>query len=172
MTMITRWEPFRELANLQERVGRALQTENRNHEELLSSGAFLPPVDIYEDDHHVTLKLEVPGVKQDDIDIRVENNNLTIRGERKLEKDEKEENFRRVERSYGSFFRSFTLPSTVTTENVEAECEHGILTIQFAKRPEAKPRQIKVSLGKKAIEGTSTEQKGTESPRKEKNSAA
>lgn len=166
MTMITRWEPFRELANLQERVGRALQTESRNHEELLSSGAFLPPVDIYEDEHHVTLKLEVPGVKQDDIDIRVENNNLTIRGERKLEKDEKEENFRRVERSYGSFFRSFTLPSTVTTENVEAECEHGILTIQFAKRPEAKPRQIKVAAGKKSIEATSIESSG------EKTSAA
>ena len=155
MTMITRWEPFRELANLQERVGRALQTENRNNEDLLSSGAFLPPVDIYEDEHNVTLKLEVPGVKQEDIDIRVENNNLTIRGERKLEKDEKEENFRRVERSYGSFFRSFTLPPTVSTENVQADCEHGILKIQFAKRPEAKPRQIKVSAGKKPIEAKS-----------------
>lgn len=154
--MITRFEPFRELANLQERVGRAMQTQNRN-EELLNSGAFLPAVDIYEDEQHITLKLEVPGVKLEDIDIRVENNNLTIRGERKLERDEKEENFRRIERSYGSFFRSFTLPSTVSTENVEAECEHGILKIQFSKRAEAKPRQIKVAVGKKPIECNTSE---------------
>ena len=85
---------------------------------LTTAGAFVPPVDIYEDEHSIQLKLEVPGIDEKDLDIKVENNTLTVSGERKFEKEEKEENFRRVERRYGSFVRSFTLPNTVNTEDI------------------------------------------------------
>jgi HSP20 family protein len=107
----------------------------------------VPAVDVYEDEHKVTLKLEVPGVNQDDVDIRVENNTLTIRGERKFEKEEKEENFHRIERRYGSFARSFTLPNTIDTENIKANYDQGVLKIELGKRAEAKPKQIKVNIG-------------------------
>src|SRR5258708_11116038 len=105
--VISRWDPFRELASLQNRVNGIFQDYSRNQEEL-STTSFVPAVDVYEDEHKVTLKLEVPGVNQDDVDIRVENNTLTVRGERKFEKEEKEENFHRIERRYGSFSRSFS----------------------------------------------------------------
>ena len=104
-------------------------------------------MDVYEDEHNVTLKLEVPGIDEKDIDVRVENNTLTVRGERKLEKEEKEENFHRIERSYGSFSRSFTLPSTVDAGKVEADYDKGVLKIRLGKKAEAKPTQIKVNVG-------------------------
>ena len=107
----------------------------------------MPPVDIYEDEHSIQLKLEVPGVDEKDLDIRVENNLLTVSGERKFEKEQKEENFHRVERRYGSFSRSFTLPNTVSTEDIQANYDHGVLRIRLAKRAEAKPKQIKVNVG-------------------------
>ena len=91
-------------------------------------------MDIYEDEHKVVLKLEVPGMKQEDFDIRVENNTLTVRGERKFEKEEKEENFHRIERRYGSFFRAFTVPNTVNTENVQASYDAGVLKIELRER--------------------------------------
>ena len=151
---ITRWEPFRELTTLQDRMNRLFQDTWSNpghtgtHEgEALLSGSFVPPVDVYEDDHNINLKMEVPGIDQKDIDIRLENNVLTVRGERKLEKEEKEENFQRVERRYGAFTRSFTLPNTVDTENVNAEYENGVLKISLSKRAEAKPKQIKINIG-------------------------
>src|SRR5690349_24602386 len=118
MTVLTRWDPFRELASVQDRMNRLFQDSFApSREEGLTTGAFVPAVDIYEDEHNITLKVEVPGVDEKDIDVRVENNTLTVRGERKFEKEEKEENFHRVERRYGSFTRSFTLPNTVDAEN-------------------------------------------------------
>jgi HSP20 family protein len=134
------------------RLLRDSQNADREDESLMSSN-FAPPVDIYEDEHNVTLKIEVPGIDEKDIDVRIENNTLTVHGERKFEKEEKEENFRRVERQYGSFTRSFTLPTTVDPDNVQADYEKGVLRIQLAKRAEAKPKQIKVNVGsQKTIE--------------------
>ncbi len=123
----------------------------------MTTGAFVPPVDIYEDEHGIQLKLEAPGIDEKDLDIKVENNVLTVSGERKFEKEEKEENFHRVERRYGSFSRSFTLPNTVDTENIHADYENGVLKIRLAKRAEAKPKQIKVNIGQKAVEGKKPE---------------
>jgi HSP20 family protein len=116
-------------------------------EEALTTTSFAPPVDIYEDEHTITLKLEVPGIDDKDIDVRIENNTLTIHGERKIEKEEKEENFRRIERQYGSFTRSFTLPSTVDPAQVSANYDKGVLKITLAKKADAKPKQIKVNAG-------------------------
>lgn len=155
MTMLTRWDPFHELTTLQREMNRLFQdySVGRGEQELAAS-SFAPPVDIYEDEHNVTLKMEIPGVDQKDLDIRVENNTLTVRGERKFEKDEKEENFHRIERHYGSFMRSFTLPNTVDTDSVSADYDNGVLKIRLAKREEAKPKQIKVNLGPhKTLEG-------------------
>ena len=104
-------------------------------------------MDVYEDEHNVTLKIEVPGIDEKDIDVRIENNTLTVHGERKFEKEEKEENYRRVERQYGSFTRTFTLPNTVDTENISANYDKGVLKIKLAKKAEAKPKQIKVNVG-------------------------
>src|SRR5579883_1206689 len=139
---ITRWEPFRELANLQQRVNSLFQDYRgpQNNEELFSSGSFLPPVDIIENEHDYVLKLEVPGIDQKDVQITLENNTLAVRGERKLEKEEKEENFRRVERRYGAFVRTFTLPNTIDSEHVNADYRDGILKITLGKRQEAKPK--------------------------------
>ncbi len=156
MAMLTRWDPFRELSTLQREMNRLFQdyTVGRGDEEL-SASSFVPPVDIYEDEHNVTLKMEVPGIDQKDLDIRVENSTLTVRGERKLEKDEKEENFHRIERRYGSFVRTFTLPNTVDTDSINADYDNGVLKIRLAKREEAKPKQIKVNVGQqqKTLEG-------------------
>ena len=104
-------------------------------------------MDIYEDEHTITLKLEVPGIDERDIDVRIENNTLTVHGERKIEKEEKEENFRRVERQYGNFTRSFTLPSSVDPGQVSAHYNQGVLKVKLAKKAEAKPKQIKVNVG-------------------------
>ena len=103
-------------------------------------------MDIYEDEHNITLKMEVPGIDEKDIDVRIENNTLTVHGERKFEKEEKEENFRRVERQYGSFTRSFTLPSSVDLGQVSAHYDRGMLKISLAKKAEAKPKQIKINV--------------------------
>jgi HSP20 family protein len=148
MTVITRWEPFREFSTLQDRLNRLFQQSvSEGREESLTTSSFAPAVDVYEDDHQVTLKIEVPGIDEKDIDVRLENNTLTVHGERKLEKEEKEENYRRVERQYGSFTRSFTLPQTVDAEGVSAQYDKGVLKIKLAKKAEAKPKQIKISVG-------------------------
>jgi len=152
MTVLTRWDPFRELNVLQDRMSRLFQDYAPRGEQDLTTGNFVPPVDIYEDEHSVTLKVEVPGLDPKDVDVQVENHTLTIKGERKFEKEEKEENFHRIERRYGSFVRSFTLPSTVDTDNIKADYENGVLKVQLAKRAEAKPKQIKVNAGPKTIE--------------------
>ena len=133
MTVLTRWDPFREFTTLQDRMNRLFRDNYGEGQEALSTSTFAPPVDVYEDEHNVTLKIEVPGIDEKDIDVRIENNLLTVHGERKFETEEKEENFRRVERQYGSFTRSFTLPSTVNPEQVQAHYDKGILKIQLAK---------------------------------------
>jgi HSP20 family protein len=120
-------------------------------EEALTTTSFAPPVDIYEDEHTIAVKMEVPGIDEKDIDVRIESNTLTVHGERKIEKEEKEENFRRVERQYGSFTRSFTLPSSVDTGQVSAHYDKGILKISLAKKAEAKPKQIKVNVGTEKV---------------------
>jgi HSP20 family protein len=147
MTVLTRWEPFREFTTLQDRMNRLFRDSYGDPQEALTTSTFAPAVDVYEDEHNITLKLEVPGIDEKDIDVRIENNTLTVHGERKFEKEEKEENFRRVERQYGSFTRSFTLPTTVDAEKVTANYDKGVLKIQLAKKAEAKPKQIKVNIG-------------------------
>jgi|SRR5689334_16836454 HSP20 family protein len=148
MTVLTRWEPFREFSTLQERMNRLFRESYADgREESLSTSTFAPPVDVYEDEHSVMLKIEVPGINEKDVDVRIENNVLTVHGERKFEKDEKEENYRRVERSYGSFTRTFTLPTTIDAENVTATYDRGVLQVRLAKRAEAKPKQIKINVG-------------------------
>src|SRR5271166_6612526 len=149
MTQLTRWEPFRAFSPMEDRLARLLRESfNPEHpEESLTTTSLAPPVDIYEDEHKIALKIEVPGIDEKDIDVRIEGNTLTVHGERKLEKDEKEENFRRVERQYGSFTRSFTLPGSVDPGQVSADYDKGVLKINLAKKAEAKPKQIKISVG-------------------------
>jgi HSP20 family protein len=106
----------------------------------------VPPVDIYEDAEKLVLKLEVPGIEEKDLDVRVEDNTLTVKGERKFEAEEKEQNFHRIERSYGNFFRAFTLPSTVDAANVAASYNAGVLKLVMKKKPEAQPKQIKINV--------------------------
>jgi HSP20 family protein len=156
MTVIARWDPFREFSTLQDRMNRLFRESYgpEGRDESLTTSQFAPPVDVYEDEHNVILKVEVPGIDEKDIDVRVENSVLTVHGERKVEKEEKEENFRRIERQYGSFTRTFTLPSTVDAERIQADYDKGILKIVLPKKAEAKPKQIKVNVGsQKTLEG-------------------
>src|SRR5579859_2697862 len=159
MTVLTRFEPFREFATLQDRINRVFRdsySSGASQDDSLTTSSFAPAVDVYEDEHKVSLKIEVPGIDEKDIDVRIENNTLTVQGERKIEKEEKEENYRRVERQYGSFTRTFTLPQTVDTEHVSANYEKGVLKITLPKKAEAKPKQIKVNVGsgsEKTLEG-------------------
>jgi HSP20 family protein len=155
MTVLTRFEPFREYSTLQDRINRVFrESYSGSQDDSLATSSFAPAVDVYEDEHKVTLKIEVPGIEEKDIDVRVENQTLTVHGERKIEKEEKEENYRRVERQYGSFTRSFTLPQTVDTEKVSANYDKGGLKIALPKKAEAKPKQIKVSVGSVKPEAT------------------
>ena len=146
---INRWDPFREAVALQHRVNSLFRDLNEG-DDALTTASFVPAVDIYEDAQKVVLKLEVPGVEEKDLDVRVENHTLTVKGERKFEAEEKEQNFHRIERRYGSFFRAFTLPSTVDTENVKASYNAGVLKLELAKTPEAQPKQIKINVGGQA----------------------
>jgi HSP20 family protein len=155
MSQLTRWEPFREFSPMEDRLTRLFRGSFNpdRPEEALTTTSLAPPVDIYEDEHKIALKIEVPGIDEKDIDVRIEGNTLTVHGERKLEKEEKEENFRRVERHYGSFTRSFTLPGSVDPGQVSADYDKGMLKISLPKKAEAKPKQIKVNIrGEKAHE--------------------
>jgi HSP20 family protein len=146
MTFLAR----RDFSTLQDRMNRIFRESfsPERPEEALTTINFAPPVDVYEDEHNITLKIEVPGIDEKDINVSIENNTLTVHGERRFEKDEKEENFHRVERMYGSFTRSFTLPNTVDPEQVSANYEKGVLKIRLAKKAEAKPKLIKVNIEK------------------------
>ena len=147
---LIRWDPFREMSSLQERMNRLMsdyRTRSPFGEEEMAQGAWIPAVDIYETKESIVLNVELPGVTKDDISLEVKDSTLTIKGEKKLEKNVKEENFHRMERTYGSFTRAFTLPSTVQQDKVKAKFRDGILEIMLPKEEEAKPKQIKVDVG-------------------------
>jgi HSP20 family protein len=167
---ITRFSPFRtplsDVALLQQRLNSIFQDFSRPGDtENLTNGSFVPAVDVYEDAHKVVLKLEMPGIKQEDLDIRLENQTLTIKGERKFESEEKEENFHRIERRFGSFVRSFTVPQTVDTGSIAAHYDAGVLSVTLNKKAEAKPKQVKISVGAaptlKQVEGSTKNVEGT-----------
>ncbi|MFY9908420.1 MAG: Hsp20/alpha crystallin family protein [Candidatus Sulfotelmatobacter sp.] len=153
MKALMRREPFRELTSLRRQMNSLFEnffdkTPLTLFDENLGPWEYGPPVDIYEDGQKLTFKVEVPGIDEKDVKVEIENDMLTVRGERRLEKDIKEENFHRMERHYGAFSRSFTLPSTVDPDKIDANYAHGVLTIQLAKRAEARPKQIKVNVTK------------------------
>ena len=150
---IVRWEPFRDLVGLQERMNRVFDESfrginRRSGEEDWVGGSWAPAVDIYEQNGNIVLKAELPGVDPKDVDVRVENNILTLSGERKLENEVKRENYHRVERAYGSFTRSFTLPNVVDTEKIKAEYQDGLLRMTLPKKDEARPKQISINVAK------------------------
>ncbi|MGC1415105.1 MAG: Hsp20/alpha crystallin family protein [Candidatus Acidiferrum sp.] len=150
-TTLNRWEPFRGTATLQEQVNRLFGNVLEHGGEESNLTTWAPAVDIYETEHELVVKADLPEVDPKDLDIRVENNILTIRGERKFEKKVNEENYLRVERAYGSFSRSFSLANTVNSEAIKADYQNGVLTLTVPKREEAKPKQIKVSVGASAV---------------------
>jgi HSP20 family protein len=147
---ITRFEPFRGVSSLQDQIN-GLFNEAFDRSEGGSLTPWAPAVDIYETEHELVVKADVPDVKPEELDIRVERNILTIRGERKFEKKVDENNYLRVERSYGSFSRNFSLANTVNTEAIKADYQDGVLTLSIPKREEAKPKQIKVQVGAPAV---------------------
>jgi HSP20 family protein len=151
MRTLTRWEPFRGVSTLQDQINRLFNETFEKTGDESSLTAWAPAVDIYETEHELVVKADLPDVDPKDLDIRVENNVLTIRGERKFEKQVNEENYLRVERSYGSFARSFTLANTVNADAIKAEYHNGVLTLTIPKREEAKPKQIKVNVGTPAM---------------------
>ena len=144
---ITRFDPFRELAAIQDRVNRAFGDARRFDDDLTVRGSWTPSVDIYETGNHtLVLKAELPDVAREDIDLRVENNTLTIQGSKKMDKEVKEQQYHRIERVYGNFTRTFTLPPTVDAGKIGAEFKNGVLTVTLPLRDEAKPRQIQVAV--------------------------
>ena len=147
MSSMTRWEPFRGLSALQEQVNRLFDdsfTGSRSSQAELASWA--PAVDIYETENELVVKADLPDMQEKDIDVRVENNTLTIRGERKFSNEVHEDNYLRVERAYGTFTRSFSLPNTVNSEAIHAEYHNGVLSVRMPKREESKPKQVKISV--------------------------
>lgn len=151
MRTIARWEPFRGVTNLQDQINRLFKETFERTGEESSLSAWAPAVDIYETEQELVVKADLPEVDPKDLDIRVENNLLTIRGERKFEKKVNEENYLRVERSYGSFARSFSLANTVNPDAIKADFQNGVLTLSIPKREEAKPKQIKVNVTAPAV---------------------
>ena len=146
MSTLTRWDQSRGLT-LRDQVNRLF--EDNFTRDLLGRAdlaTWAPAVDIYETENELVVKADLPDLQDKDIDVRITNNTLTIRGERKFEKDVKEENFLRIERTYGAFMRSFSLPNTVSSENIRAEYRNGVLTLHMAKREESKPKQIMISV--------------------------
>jgi HSP20 family protein len=146
-TTLNRWEPFRGAATLQQQVNRLFGSVLEHSGEESNLTSWTPAVDIYETEHELVVKADLPEIDPKDLDIRVENNILTIHGERKFEKKVNEENYLRVERTYGSFSRSFSLANTVNSEAINADYQNGVLTLTVPKREEAKPKQIKVNVG-------------------------
>ena len=147
MNAITHWDPFRGLTSLQDQVNRLFDgafTQGRSSQADLATWA--PAVDIYESQNELVAQVDLPGVEEKDIDIRLENNMLTIRGERKFEKSVNEDSYLRVERAYGSFTRTFSLPNTVNPESIHANYAHGVLTIHMPKREESKPKQVRINV--------------------------
>ena len=145
---IVKYSPFRELRSMQEQMNRILNT-SWNHElpgEDIKEGIWQPSVDIYETADSIVIKAELPDVDQENIDVRIEDNTLILKGERKHDGDVQKENYHRIERYFGSFQRSFSLPATIRQEDVSATCERGVLTITLPKREETKPKQINIQI--------------------------
>ena len=144
---IVKVDPFRELVAMQDRIGRLFGDVYVRDEDTGFRGTWTPAVDIYETDNHdLVLKAELPGLNRDNIDVTVENSTLVLKGSKNFEAEVKEENYRRVERSYGTFHRSFTLPTTVDASRVSAEFKNGVLTVRLPFKEEAKPRTISVEV--------------------------
>jgi len=144
---LVRYNPFRDLRTIQEQMNRLIDLAwNRESGEDIREGAWQPPVDIYEDENSVIIKAELPDVDLKDIQVKIEDNTLMLRGERRQDQTVKKENYHRIERFYGSFQRSFALPLTIDRENVRATCEKGVLTIVLPKREESRPKQINVEV--------------------------
>ena len=146
MTTITRLQPFRGFTALQDQVNRIFNETVRNQGDESTLTAWAPSVDIYETPNELVVKADLPEVEEKDIDVRVENNLLTIHGERKFDKTVAEDNYLRIERTYGTFSRSFSLPNTVSADAIRAEYKNGVLTVNLPKREESKPRQVKVNV--------------------------
>src|ERR671926_1631720 len=144
---ITRYDPFRDLKTLQDEVNRLFSTNfSRGFgDEGIARGAWAPSVDIFENKDEIVLEAELPGMNREDFELTIENNVLTLRGERQFEKKDESDNYHRVERAYGSFTRSFTLPNTVTGEGANAEYKNGVLRVTLPKREETKARRIEIS---------------------------
>ena len=151
MRTMNRWEPSRGATTLQEQLNRVFGNILERTGEESNLTPWAPAVDIFETEHELVVKADLPDVNPQDLDIHVENNILTIRGERKFENKVNEENYLRIERSYGSFSRSFSLANSVNSEAIKADYQNGVLTLSIPKREEAKPKQIKVNVGKPAI---------------------
>ena len=147
---IVRWEPFRDLVTAQRDFDRLFRGafSSQLGETELSTRSWAPPVDIYETEDAIVLRAELPGVDPKEVEVRVEDNTLYLKGERKFEKEVKEQNYHRVERSYGSFARSFSLPNSIDADKVKAEFKDGLLTLTMPKREEAKPKTIKIDVTK------------------------
>jgi HSP20 family protein len=143
---IIRWDPLRDFVTLRDRMNRLFDeaATQRGEDKDMISMAWSPSVDIFETENELVMNAEVPGIDEDDIEIKIEDNTLTIQGERKLEKETKEENYHRVERSYGSFYRSFSLPHYIDQENIKAAHDNGVLKVHMPKKPELKPRNVKI----------------------------
>ena len=149
MSSLIRWEPFRDFCTLQDRMNRMFGGISRRPEstdEGLTAGSWTPSVDVYETNDSIVLKADLPGMSQNDVEISVEGNTLTVKGERKFEKEVNEKEYYRMERSYGTFTRSFTLPPTVDADKIDAAFAQGVLKITLPKREESKPKQIKVKI--------------------------
>ena len=146
MSAITRWDPFHNLSTLQDQVNRLFETNFPRRSDQSALTTWAPAVDIYETENELVLKADIPDVNEKDLDVRIENNMLTIQGERKFEQKVKEDNYLRVERTYGAFSRSFSLPNTVNTEAIQADYQNGVLTVELPKRAESKPKQVKVNV--------------------------
>ncbi|OGD23162.1 MAG: molecular chaperone [Candidatus Aminicenantes bacterium RBG_13_59_9] len=142
---IIRWDPFRDMMTLREKMNRLFEDQFAGREDKdIVQGTWTPSVDIFENESELVLTAELPGVKEDDLEIKVEDNTLSISGERKFEKETKEENYHRIERSYGSFYRSFTLPNFIDHEKIKAEHDNGLLRVTMPKKPELKARKVRV----------------------------
>jgi HSP20 family protein len=148
---LQRWDPFRDLVSLQERMNRLFEdslSRSKTTDEEMAMGAWTPAVDIYETPETVVLRADLPGIEQKDIDVSIENSTLTLRGERRFTKEAKEEDYHRIERSYGTFSRSFQLPGTIDQTRIQAKHKEGVLEIVLPKREDTRPKQIKVDVGK------------------------
>lgn len=144
---IVHYNPLKELRNMQEQMNRLLDLAwNRETGEEIKEGVWQPPVDIYEDSQSVVIKAEIPDVDQKDIEVKIEDNMLTLRGERRHGQDFQKENYHRIERYYGTFQRSFALPPTIDQGCVKATCDKGVLTVTLPKKEETKPKQITVEV--------------------------